>query len=515
LDLKSKLPTLLLLAGIAVGFGFTVALLLSASGYPLDDSWIHLDYARSLITHATFGYTPGTWENGSTAPLWTMLVAVPLAAGVPPTVASKLVGLAALGVLVFFVHRVVLRVRGRMAAAIAALLVALDPWTGVLSVSGMEPVAAAAAAFGAMDFLLRRRSLAAGIALAAAGLLRPEMGLLVPILCISAFSLRNLENPRTSVRFWLGLVGPPLVAGAGWMLYGLVVTGRPLPNAYWMKTGVGLHVPTQLDSLRALFLAGPGAAVVVGVALAILGMGYLVRPKKLLQLTPLSVTPLAILAAYLLILPLGGDYGPLAPGSVENVYFARYPLVTLPWVHTWIALGAAAVFDFTKQRLSRRVSPLAAAAVGMTAVLVPASVAVPAWQGHRAVLAEAYRANCAEIQETHVALAHWIDEHLDEDAVIGVSDAGALRYYVRRQKVVDLMGLNSHEMIDQADPFGWIDAQGVTHVVVWPYWHSRLLRSPRYSVQLLARIHIENPTIVAGKNLILFRLERNTASADG
>ena len=47
----------------------------SLSSFPLDDSWIHLHFARNLAEGAGFAYNPGVPVAGSTAPLWTLLLA--------------------------------------------------------------------------------------------------------------------------------------------------------------------------------------------------------------------------------------------------------------------------------------------------------------------------------------------------------------------------------------------------------------------------------------------------------
>ena len=49
-------------------------------GFPVDDAWIHLTYARNLVEQATFAYFPGdATTSGSTSPLYTMLVALCIA----------------------------------------------------------------------------------------------------------------------------------------------------------------------------------------------------------------------------------------------------------------------------------------------------------------------------------------------------------------------------------------------------------------------------------------------------
>src|SRR6185436_17777180 len=47
-------------------------LVAGTAGFPLDDSWIHLHFARNLAEGAGFAYNPGRPVAGSTAPLWTV-----------------------------------------------------------------------------------------------------------------------------------------------------------------------------------------------------------------------------------------------------------------------------------------------------------------------------------------------------------------------------------------------------------------------------------------------------------
>ncbi len=44
-------------------------------GAPLDDAWIHFQFARNLSQGFGFSYNPGEPTPGSTAPLWTLLLA--------------------------------------------------------------------------------------------------------------------------------------------------------------------------------------------------------------------------------------------------------------------------------------------------------------------------------------------------------------------------------------------------------------------------------------------------------
>src|SRR5213593_2217348 len=66
-----------------------------AAGFPLDDSWIHLHFARNLAEGAGFSYNPGAPVAGSTAPLWTLLLGGAFALAGPSVVIVKAIGVAA------------------------------------------------------------------------------------------------------------------------------------------------------------------------------------------------------------------------------------------------------------------------------------------------------------------------------------------------------------------------------------------------------------------------------------
>src|SRR5205085_6611488 len=66
-----------------------------ASGFPLDDAWIHLHFARNLAEGAGFSYNPGVPVAGSTAPLWTLVLAAGALLAGPSLALAKTLGVAA------------------------------------------------------------------------------------------------------------------------------------------------------------------------------------------------------------------------------------------------------------------------------------------------------------------------------------------------------------------------------------------------------------------------------------
>src|SRR5512137_1615821 len=70
----------LLLLGAACVLSLGIYLIASAlylhPGFPLDDSWIHLTYARNLAQYGEWAFLPGEPSAGSTAPLWSAMLSI-------------------------------------------------------------------------------------------------------------------------------------------------------------------------------------------------------------------------------------------------------------------------------------------------------------------------------------------------------------------------------------------------------------------------------------------------------
>src|SRR5579885_2411934 len=65
---------LALLAAMTVLVVAMYALVNHTLGFPLDDAWIHQDFARTLAQHGIFAYAPDRSGAGSTSPLWVLLL---------------------------------------------------------------------------------------------------------------------------------------------------------------------------------------------------------------------------------------------------------------------------------------------------------------------------------------------------------------------------------------------------------------------------------------------------------
>ena len=268
LALGAALPPLAFLAAERFVFG-------DVAGFPLDDSWIHLVFARSLAAGEGLSYGGGAPVPGSTAPLWTALLA--LLSALPGSIFlwAKLAGIAAHAAAterVFAIGRALGLSSARATAA--AALAAAAGWLAWSAVSGMEVSLFVWLSLAGLARHVEERqepSLPAVSLLlfGLAALARPE-GLLLLALALADRLLLPVAGAAGELRLarppWrrlaAGAVAAVLVVGAvaavHWSLW-----GSPLPTTFAAKSGGSPRWLPDLLFLRGvfglLFLAQPVA----------------------------------------------------------------------------------------------------------------------------------------------------------------------------------------------------------------------------------------------------------------
>lgn len=237
----------------ALGFALVQLVRTGQLGLPIDDAWIHAAYARTILDGTPFQLHAGAEiAPGSSAPLWTLLLAPLHAAGSALGLATHERAVAAAFVLG-------LACAIAAAGALRSLLRSLEveePWcTGALLVfalsprwvwgtlSGLEVALYTALVLGALasHVAAKRAGRASHVALplaALAGWSRPECFVLPALLALDAWLLpargaaEGARAPRACSGRALLLAGGlcALYAGAHLWLY-----GRPLPTTFYVK----------------------------------------------------------------------------------------------------------------------------------------------------------------------------------------------------------------------------------------------------------------------------------------
>lgn len=469
-------------------------------GFPLDDTWIHLVYARSLAAFEGFAYNAGTPAAGFTSPLW-VLVLTPafwIAGGKTAAlvVAVKALSVACAGLAAVLAWAVTRAATGRRAAALlAGLLVALDPGLTFASLSGMEVMLAASAALGLLLALERGGPWTIGAAAALAPLARPELALL----SAAALGVALADGPRRgAARRAVALGLPPLAAAAAWVGWCLHATGHPLPTTFYAKHGeAGLEAITaNAAALGQMLHATPWFWLGCGLPLYAVGAVVVLRAGRDRGRT--ATAALLVGAPWLFAAGLAVSHRLQQP---EPFYWSRYLLPVLPLLLIPLAVGLHAAAARARSAWAAGTPRGRALAAALAALCVLPFVRLPA---KSIDAAERLRENCRDIDEAQVVLGRWLAERAKPDAVIAVNDAGAIRFFSGR-RVIDLAGLNDHRVLERG-ALAEIEEERPDYVVIFPSW-ARWFASRR-DYRVIRRLRDDHYTICRCAQSAIYVYER-------
>ncbi len=426
-------------------------------GLPLDDSWIHLDYARSLAEQGRFHYNPGIPEAGMSSPLWAIVLAIGYKLFIPLGITPQWIAkgaslLFALALPIAAYHLMRQLVAEREWAWITGILVALDPNLAYGAVSGMEVTLTTFLILSAIWLSLRKAYLLTGLTLGALVITRGEG---VPIaLVIGGIPLLFQYFKRkagvlvliTREEFSMGLklFLPALITGIFWAMFNYSVNGNFLPNTYYVKHGFDLGF-FNLQNLSALFtgyVLNLGYFKGIMFVFAIIGISaasiYLFRAKHYHFLGLLLGIPLSQFYLFSINLHLWPD-GPW-------IYYARrYMDFLIPFWVILLLLGFRFIWQRTKEMsnntLSRLLPLVTMALIGL---FFFGTVNL-----HIRFVNDFY-VDTKRVETVDAAIGKWVANNLPNNASIGITEAGAVRYFtLPEQTIIDFLGLNCHFCVGQ------------------------------------------------------------------
>lgn len=388
-----------------------------------DDGYIHIQYARNIMTHGEYSFNAGEVSFGTTSPLWVMELA---AAGrffsdtealvTISRVLSWLAGLAAVAAVYKFALALGAR---RETALLAAATFAADAWfvrwtalsmetsTAVLAVTVMG-----IASVRALDD--RRAAGKLGAFIAIASLIRPEVYAAFPVYAL-VVATRWRTCDRGAVLVTVGTAALLLVP---WLLFARFHFGTLLPSTAAAKSG-GL-VLAPIDIVRrfepVIKILGSTQGIItlcgLGSLIALRGRSRLLAPSARFALLWVICLPVAYVVLGIQIL-------------------SRYLLLVSPilCVLAWWALE-----QFVEQRFAAHAVRRAALSV-VAAVVVATNVAF-----YLTVVLPPSRAFSSDLTGNMKSIAVHIRDHAPPDAVVAAADIGYLAFYSER-RVLDLGGL--------------------------------------------------------------------------
>jgi hypothetical protein len=401
--------------------------------FPLDDAWIHQVYARAFSAGHGFAYNDGQQEAGATSPLWVIATA-PAHWFVSGTSRSVVTGVTMIGALcglaaVLLFWSVVRRTTSSTAVAcVAASLLALDPRLLFSSLSGMETTLLLTLWLGGLLTALKHQWFRSAVWFALMPVTRPESLTLLP-LCAIALWISNREWSWRRKFVPLFVLGIPFAA---WSVFCHATTQHWLPNTYYLKahpfqlTGAGIAGAWQIVSGQGL---GSLLIFPIGIVISVV---VLIRRRRAVELAFLVGAPLIYMAA------VSGTRSLVN----EGYYWTRWLDPASLTLTAAFALGLALVlcgsmFPPAAMRRRRTITM----AIGVIALMLSSPRLGRSFVERRNHL----RSDSHSIDATNVRTGLWIRDNTPADAIVGVNDAGAIRYFGDR-RTIDLIGINNQDL---------------------------------------------------------------------
>ena len=410
--------------------------------FPLDDGWIHMEYARNLATTLRLDFNSGYLESGMSSPLWVILNAplfiIGKALSLNPTIMPKFLSLLfsiISSILVYILVRK--RCRYPLIALATALMLTLDPRWSFSRAAGMEVTLFASLLLLTFVALDMRKDLLAGLSFGLACIARPE-GLVLIALLIPAWYLLFNPQPKPLISF-IKLTLPVILMFGCWMVYNLLVTGHPMPNTFYVKAQTKVYFrPENLKLMwEQMFLNIHFFRNYSGIFLYLAGVAVLVRRNW-------KENIFLILFPWLFFFSL----------SITHTFSQGWPYYWDRYFHPVIPFLIIPIFlAFTWPR-PRFAEGLFRSTSAVQKALLPALITVVfiiiSFSGIKNLNAysELFSKNCRDIRTGNVEIGKWLKSNTQPGDWIASVDCGAIKYFSERN-VLDVIGLNNHYILQQ------------------------------------------------------------------
>ncbi len=407
---------------------------------PLDDTYIHFQYARAIADGYPFRYNPDQPPtSGATSLLYPAILAVGYRLGFQ---GERLAWWALLiGVLcwigsVWLVYRIGANDGSRAAHGVGLVMALAFALTGSLGwafMSGMETGLMLLATLLTLWYVVRddrRGAIFGGVLIA---LIRPE-GLVIGLL--AAITMTSRESSRRALIHRLPLYSLPLIAGLIQPVLNALATGSVAASGMQAKSylynvppDLGALIKTTADVAARIWSELIGGFGEKGIPYVLPGLVLLCVPIVIVSLRDVwrmrRLSPVILIVGWLL--------GLTAAISILETAFWQFSRYQQPMIALLFPLAAWSLIA-----LGRALNRAYRLVVTGAALIVLAGFSLATtfrFAGY-------YADNVREVASSQVPMARYVTEHVPPGAIVGVHDIGVMRY-LGSHATYDVVGLTT------------------------------------------------------------------------
>jgi tetratricopeptide (TPR) repeat protein len=419
------------------------------NGFPLDDPWIHLTFAKNLAEYGSFSYFKNEMSTaGSTSPIYTIVLAVGFLITKNEMVLSYALGIiffVLAGIWFYRLSSFELAKENMFAIACTAIFI-IDKWMNFIADSGMETTMFIFLLLVTAYSYKKRQSVATAVF---AGLLiwtRPDATAFLGALVLDYLWCVYLAKKDKSIVLFTkselikmgGIFAVIILAYFG---MNLKLSGSILPNTYNAKL---TYYAPEFRS-RSAFLQGEVWDYFTSGAYGLIMFGFVISTLKFLFDTAKKkynpnflyiVFAFALVFIYWYKLPYAHRFG-------------RYLMPIIPFM---IIVSMGGFRELAKLTASYFKSKQLANGLNFILILLVLVLSVPNYLDNKT----AYATECKYINDRQVVAAKWIRDNTKETDIIGTHDVGAIAFYSQR-KIVDVAGLVTPELINKLHDKNYVE----------------------------------------------------------
>ncbi|MFA5404846.1 MAG: hypothetical protein WC358_07930 [Ignavibacteria bacterium] len=246
---NNNIKLLIIIAIAIVSFGLSFYYLNFAKtqnsgfGFPLDDPWIHLTFARNLVDYHSFSYFKNEMATaGSTSPIYTLILAAGFFVMKNEMVLSYILGIAFLilsGIAFYKLSSVEFDKENYYALIFTGIFL-IDKWLNFISLSGMETTMFIFILLATAYFYKKRKAIPFAIFLGLIMWGRPDGVTFIGALAVDYFLARYFAKTDKSITLFSKneLIKIGIISCAIVLVYfgmNLMLSGSIMPNTYTAK----------------------------------------------------------------------------------------------------------------------------------------------------------------------------------------------------------------------------------------------------------------------------------------
>lgn len=458
-------------------------------GFPLDDPWIHLTFAKNLVDYGSFSYFKNEMATaGSTSPIYTLLLSAGFLITSNEMILSYAVGMAFFALSSAFFYKLASFefAKENIYAILAAAIFLVDKWMNFVSVSGMETTMFIFILVAAAYFYRKKKAVPFGIFLSLIMWTRPDGVAFIGALAVDYMLQKYLSKSDTTLKLFSkqDFVKISIIASLFLVLYFLMnlsLSGSLLPNTYNAKlTYYAPEFRSRAEFLKFevwdYFTKGSYGIIMIGFFAGFYFTIADLFKKKYNGNFLFIVFIAAFVFIYWYKLPYAHRFG-------------RYLMPIIPFMIIVSSTGFRDIFKSLGGFLKNRT-------VAVYGTIIVLFVILAYSFNNYLENKNNYIDECKYINDRQVEAAKWIAANTNENDIIATHDVGAIGYYSKR-KIVDVAGLVTPELITKISDANYVEVMkqylnknGVTYVAFLREWYRVVNQTPLFTTQDISPMEI-------------------------